>query len=193
MNKEKVLWGLVIVALLLSGLAYRKAGVPGPKGEDGKVLGSTPTLDGIDSPYAKINGLGQYYYTQPMMATSSVLCSIQNPFKATSTLLNYSAVITGNGSAPQVADLSTSTNAFASTSPALMRGRTFAGLDSFFWTPTNPTSTDARTIGLVGASGDNTMILGPSDYVNLRIATSTPTSGIVVWRGRCSGVIQKLF
>ncbi len=127
-----------------------------------------------------------------MAGTSSVPCSMQNPFGATSTLTRFTALVTSNGiGAAQTVDLATSTTAFGTTSPSLVWAHTVsAGRDGMLWTPGAASSTvNANVLG-GGNDGTDNLIIGPTQYVNLRIATGTP--GAAYWTGACEYHWQKM-
>lgn len=197
MQSNKKVWvALVVVAIIaISGVSVT-LGYPHSQTAD-RSLGSVPTLDGVDSPFMTINGVRTYNYSQPIAATSSVACSIKNPFNATSTLVRYGVNVTTNGiGVAQTLEVSTSTtnNSPTSTSsPAFVKAfPASAGQFSFVWNG-NSATTSALTIGSqpysTGISND---ILGPSDYINFVISTSTPGTFSPYYKGNCTGVIQKL-
>jgi len=185
-------------------------GEQGPAGRDGKdgvtkvvtqvvekpasqTLGAVSTLDGVSNPYVKINNLEIYNYYQPMIATSSVLCSIQNPYNSTSTVLSYTTKVTTNNLGTHLIDISTSTTAFGSSTPAFVKRLSVSGQYSVVWTP-NGTTTNTNVIGMrAGATtGISDIILGPTEYITLRISTSTPGTFGSYNVGSCAGQIQKL-
>jgi hypothetical protein len=164
------------------------------------VVGAVSTLDNVDLPYVSIGGNQQYYYSQRMFATSSVVCSIKNPFNASSTLASYGFSVTSNGIASaQSLGLSTSTSAYGSSTPSYIRAfpapaSAFAGT----WGGVIATSTGAA--GVIGMSGTATWgstgqsdnIIGPSEYMNLRLSTTSAGTYPLYYTGTCSGVIEKL-
>lgn len=169
-------------------------------------LGAVSTLDGVDNPYTSINGVKQYYYSQPIAATSSVPCSIQNPFNATSTLLNYGITVTANGIGPgtsllggQIIDVSTSTSknfaagSYGSSSPAFIKAfNAGGGKFSTFWT-VNATTTNTRVVGMSPTLASSTdVIIKPGEYVNMVISTTSAGTFSSYWTGTCSGVFQQL-
>lgn len=157
-------------------------------------VGGVSTLDGINHPFVKINGKSEYYYFQNMLATSSVICSIRNPFSATSTLERFAFQITANGLGAQTVDLSTSSTAFASSSPAYIRAfATGAGQSSAVW-GMGATTTNTSLIGMAVSNnvGNSNNLIGPNDFINVRLATSTPGTFGSYFTGTCSGVIEKL-
>ena len=205
MTNSKIVLGIALVAVVIATGAYFF-----PKSTDKvsvdkvvalaqerlKTLGGVPTLDGVDNPYVTINGNSWYYYQQAMEATSSVPCSIKNPFGATSTAIRYSAVATANGLGSQNITLSTSTTAYASSTPYFVKNFvTSAGPFNMLWTPMAST-TGSALIGMEtsGAIGNSNIIIGPTEYLNLKIATSTGTAGTFssYFTGVCRATILKL-
>lgn len=159
-------------------------------------VGSVVTLDGVDIPFVSIGGVRQYNYFQPIVATSSVFCSIKNPLNATATPLRLGATALTNALVTaQTFDISTSSSAFGSSSPAFVRAyNTGTGSFTAFWTA-NGTTTNPLTIGNapVGGNGNSNLILGPTDWITFKIATSSGgTFATAALTGNCSGVIQKI-
>ena len=160
-------------------------------------LGAVSTLENVDNPNVGINGVGQYYYSQGINnATSSNVCTLKNPFNATSTVLSYSVYVRSNGLGAQPLYLSTSTATGApdaTSTPALIAAYTLASGSgaSFAWAPT--ASTTATTDILQDeADGTAPYLLGPSDYLNLHVASGTPGTFSTYLVGTCSGVLQKI-
>jgi hypothetical protein len=159
-----------------------------------QTLGAVPSFNSLNSGYVNINGNEEFYYNQPMSATSSVPCSIQNPFNATSTVIVYGVKTSTNSFGASVVDISTSTTGFASSTPAFVKGfSTGAGQYTIAWTA-NGTTTNTNTIGMrAGATtGISDIILGPTEYINFRISTSSPGTFGTYNIGSCTGVIQKI-
>lgn len=195
MTNKNVLVGLIVVLIIaIIGSFFPKGNTVVQRVTE--QLGNVVTLDGIDNPYTSINGFKEYRYSQGMNATSSVLCSIRNPYNASSTVASYSAsVITagGLGAVAQTLDLATSTSQYATTttSAPLVQGfNTTAGPWSFAWFPQATTTTGTL---YPGNRGLTPIVLGPTDYLILRIAT-TSTSGVFgsYYTGSCSASIRKL-
>lgn len=156
-------------------------------------LGAVPTLDGVDNPFVNIGGLRQYYYSQAMSATSSAACSIQNPFQATSTILSYTALVTANNLGSQIFDISTSSTAIASSSPAFIRAfPTGTGQFSTIWSPMGTTTSTLIGGEPFRTNGSSLVILGPTEYLTLRYATSTPGTFGAYNVGACKALIQRL-
>lgn len=192
MNK-KVLWGAVVLALVLSVIAILST--PSGNTVERIITGATPTLDGVDSPWVTINGVKSYYYNEQMTATSSVPCSVKNPWNATSTLVWYSAKVTASGLGSQAFDVSTSTTALASSTPAFLYNVTTASMPSAtdFVALYSPGVAESTTVVGQNAVGRSSALIGPGEYVNLRISTSTPgTFAGGYWTGTCKALIQEL-
>lgn len=150
----------------------------------------------IAANYYTIGGIDYASVQVSMAATSSVPCSIPNPFgAATTTLLSHIVQVTANGIASaQTLDVSTSTTAFASSSPAFVK-KYAAGIGNFtsFWTPGLSTST---VVGVLGNDatylvGDSPFVIAPSEFVNTRIATGTPGTYAAYYTGTCSATFMK--
>lgn len=193
MNKAtKTVIGFLVAIFVLA------AGIFGIVAHDSKhapeqAAGATATLDAVDNPYVSIGGVKTYNYNQQIAATSSVFCSIKNPFGATSTVSSYSVNGLTNGLGTQTFDLSTSSTAIGSSSPAFLRAySTGTGAFPALWTPEG-TTTNANVIGMSAKNtGQSDIILGPTDYLNARIATGTPNVFVNYITGTCTGVIRKL-
>lgn len=190
-----------------------KDGAQGPRGYTGAsgtsvqsspapVFGAVSTLDGVDNPYTSIGGLKEFRSRTAMIATSSVVCAYQNPYKATSTPVRFTAtVLNNNYLAAQTLYLSTSTSIYASTTPALASFVVpVGGQRSMVWNTGTTTSAVNGTLpggyfGTNGTYGYSDVLLGPNDVLTLRISTSTPgvyLSSDGTFVGSCSTVIQQL-
>ncbi len=156
-------------------------------------LGAVSTLDGVDNPYISVNGFKTYEYRQPIVATSSTFCSIRNPFNATTTIKNYHVSVTSNGLGSQLFDISTSSTALASSSPAFVKN--FSGGTGQFQTVwnSNGTTTNALLIGTAqGNVGFSNVIIGPAEYITAKISTSTAGTFASYYVGSCQGEIVRL-
>lgn len=195
LNKS-IIVGLTALTLVF-GVLYTKSQqvikvtVTSPEQSQSPSFGAVPTLDGVDNPFVSIGGLRQYYYSQPMAATSSVACSIKNPFNATSTVLNYTAALSANRLGAQQFDVSTSTTVLGSSTPALIRVATGAALIPGAWAWL-PNSSSTATLLDTNLNGTSPIVLAPYEYLNLRYSTGTPSAFTTYNTGRCSGVIQAL-
>lgn len=186
-------------------------GEQGPAGRDGKdgvtkvvtqvvekpasqTLGAVSTLDGIFYPYVKIADSREYYWNTAFSATSSVVCSIQNPYKATSTIPRVSVIGTVNSFGAHLLDISTSSTAFGSSSPAFVKAfNTGTGQFNINWFA-NSTTTNTILIGAKAGSLNSVsdVILGPTEYLTVRIATSSPGTFGTYNSGRCGARILPL-
>jgi len=159
-------------------------------------LGAVSTLERVDNPFVHVNGSGYYYYYQPMTAgTSSVPCTLKIPF-AKAALLDYTVNVTTNGSlATQKLSLGTSTDTGAANQPSFLA---FAIVPSTaFGLSYSPgmatTSTVVNYIWGVGEGGQNPAVLTSSDYLNLKVASSSyGTFAGGFYTGSCTAVIKKL-
>ena len=161
-------------------------GPRGPAGADAPVrLGAVPTLDGVDIPYVSINGNREYYYNQPINATSTYACQITNPLGVRAYLERYSINVTTNNTlADQNIYLSTSTNQFGSSTRALAKFET--GIGAFQRVYAGPVGSSTDAVNLMGGQHNVSFAqIGATDSVTLRIATSTPGTGYLI--GTCKG------
>ena len=204
-SKSAIIVGVVAV-LLSVGFTLWQGGTNTVvyKTEPQQQVGAVSTLDGVDFPYVSIGGLKTAYFSIPIAATSSVICSIKNPYGATSTVQNFGVNITGNGLGNVQFDLSTSSSAYAnvsygSSTPAFIKAAiTGSGQSTFYW-ESNATTTNINVIGmnsnlgsvLGGAIGKSDVVLGPNDYVTVRVATGTPGTYVVNNTGTCGGVFRR--
>ena len=200
--EKKYVWGVVgVVVLVMVFLLFGqgKDGIDGRNGRDG--LGAVSTLDGVDFPYVSINNRRTWQGGITISATSSILCSMQNPFGATSTLRNFSMVVTNNGfGATQDIDVSTSTDAFGSSSPAFIK-QFETGAEQFhivFNGSGSGTTTDLRLIGLTphGAGdrnfGGSDNIIGPTEYVNVGTGSTSASTFDTFMVGFCNFEFERL-
>jgi len=204
MKKNLWLVALIVVAIIAIGGYFYPSVTERVTERIEQVVGAVSTLDGVDFPFVSINGNREYHYSQALNATSSVICSIKNPFNATSTLESYNISVTGQGAfqAAQLVDLATSTTQYGSSSPAFVRAATVNLFDtSISWQPRSATNTFygvadtqavANTLFFGQLERTSPFILGPSEYLNVRIATSSPASMSSYFTGACNGVIRKI-
>lgn len=131
-----------------------------------------------------------------MAATSSVVCSIQNPASATSTLERFTALINANGiGVAQTVDIATSSTAYATSTPALAYAASIGtGEDHVVWTPGIASTTNPNVLAYDSwaSTGESPFIIGPSEYLNMRIATGTPGTFSSYWTGNCTAVFGVL-
>ena len=193
----KLLTAGVILAVLLGGVALFRPQAVREVVKFGALSGPD-----IASRYLVVGGLKMGFLSFPMTATSSRLCSYQNEFSATSTIEHVGAEISERGTLSQANNLtiSTSTTAFGTSTTALVYD--FAmGTGEFNMALAQNTSTTTGELGvatnvLEGANGNGTSnyILGPSEWINWVIATSTSGGGAFVTypTGSCSVIIRKI-
>lgn len=184
MNK-KIIVGLVVVLVIAIG-GYFFPSVTN------KIVGAVPTLDGVDFPFTKIGGLREYNYSQAIMATSSVICSTK--ITATSTLKAYTVLGLTNGLGAQTFDVSTSSTAYGTSSPAYIRGYSTGATGFALVWGNGATTTNASLIGGTVSNnvGNSDNVIFPNQYVNVKIATSTAGTFGSYFTGRCSGKFQEL-
>lgn len=160
-----------------------------------QTLAGVPTLDGVDVPYVSIGGVKQFYYSQPIAATSTTLCSLKNPYNATSTLLSWHLTsFGGNGIDVNLnADLATSTTNLGTSTVALVKNVTLPTGSAFnvHWLA-NSATTSVGVLKGVNDNGTSNIILGPSEYVNFRTGTATPGTFQTFYKGSCSGIVERL-
>lgn len=192
----------VIIALSVFGLV-KLVGLTNPTKMPTQNVGAVPTLDGVDTPFITVNGEREWRGRVPMTATSSVVCSFGNPFNATSTVsfpIRFS--ITTNGLGAQNVYISTSTtNAASSTNAwtgALPTGTGTIAYAVFQNTATTSATASAVSTGDVNilpgmtSVGASNYILGPTERLNLKVATSTAGVFAAYLSGSCSAVIKRL-
>ena len=169
-----------------------------------KVIGAVATLDGVESGFMTINGNKQFRFAQPIQATSSVVCSLKNPYQATSSIDTIGITAANRG------DLSAANNLFISTSSTAYGSSTMAfaelfamgtGQFSYSFSKNVATSTFASS-NVMGAplnvlpgradNGASNYILGPNEWITWRIATSTAGTFGTYMGGTCSAVVDKI-
>lgn len=167
-------------------------------------LGAVPTLDAVDNPYTSIGGRKRFYWNVPITATSSVICAVKNPYgKATTTVDNVAVNITGGILGANKFDISTTSNTsgYGSSTPAFVAGRPVpsTALASFGFNPGQSTTTHSlspttRDIILpsIDGQGGFTNILGPDEWLSVRISTTSPGTFSTYYSGTCSGEFTKL-
>lgn len=193
MNKKYIyVSGLIAVVIAIGAYIYSSTPATSPI-----AVGAVPTLDGIDSGFMKINGQREFRWTGSMVATSSAICSVKNPYGATSSIVYLSAESTNTGiTAANNLFVSTSTTIYASSTPALVAGFAMgAGQWSMAWQPNSATTTaNGATSLLAGMStvGTSNYILGPSEFITWRIGTSTPGTFSTYDQGVCSAIFRKI-
>lgn len=188
----------------LSGLTLEGLGT-----DDGLIINAGVATSTIGASatvtYWSIGGINYAYSRVPMTATSSVVCAMPNPFgTATSTAIGPMLIqVTANGIAQnQNLFVSTSTtNAASSTNAwsgalalAASTQATFTFRGNFATTSvsTSPSGTGDTNIlpGLL-TSGVTTRFLGPSEFLNVKIGTSTAGTYASYLTGTCAQQFQK--
>jgi len=177
MNK-KILIGIVAVVLLVGGYLFPQGNTVVDRVVE-KTLGAVSSLDSVDNPFVSIAGSKSAHYGNPLTASSSVICSVQNPYNATSTISSVRVSVRSTGGLlAQVYDIATSTSryasgtAYGSSTPALVAN--YKGTVGPFAMVYSPVTTG------------NFPLVGPTDFVNVRIATATPTAFTTYMSGTCS-------
>lgn len=216
MNKiEKVLLGIGLVGLI--GVIYSKSFEVSVPKQDAPVVnvsspsvnvpspivnvsvpdqrvGAVPTLDGVDSPNVRVGGLGYYYYSQSIAATSSTICSVR--VAATSTIAGAFTVNVRSNSMgyTPLLDIATSTTQTGTSTPAFVKAYTVPLLGSYLTWFANSTTTGANVIGNnVTMNSLSDVVVFPGQFINVKLATSTPgTFAAGYLTGTCSALIQKL-
>lgn len=193
---------VVIVAVAVLGTGFALLAKPTPQinvnlPEQSQTYGavSGPSVEG---PYFTIGGVETYYANQSFNATSSTICSIANPFGATSTIRTIGASRTATGIGGTQAfylSTTTSTGRYGSSTPAFVADyRATTANFAFSWSAGGATSTN-QMLGLLQPSdavGQSTAILGPLEVITLRIATGTPGTFSTYMTGRCTAELQRL-
>ncbi len=194
--KNYLVSAAISLVIVLAGLAfYHPTPVVQQTDNQPQPYGAVSTLNNVESPLVGINGFKTYYVTTSIAATSSVLCSAKNPFNATSTLAMVTAIVTNAPFGTAVtADVSTSSTAFGSSTPAFVYGHTIANAPgSFIVFPSNATSSLLTTWGAIsGNDGSQGWILSPSNTVTVRVATSTAGTLATNPTGTCHFVFESL-
>jgi len=187
-------------------------GERGERGESGggdRDLGATPGTV-VSSNFFEIGGVEGYYERQAMNATSSTLCSIQNKLNATSTIETFAATFTRgvlDTGLVNTVDISTTTSdfRFGSSTPALIYGHPLLlrASSSIVWKPNGATTTTAVTnagaplpfrgvLAGIRNTGASNFIIGPFEYLTLRVATGTPGILADPFQGTCITQFKKI-
>src|SRR3990167_3996477 len=193
MNNKNVWIGLVVVAIIAIG-SYQF-----PKIQQA-VFSGVPTLDGVDNPNVSIGGVKTYYHSQSFTATSSFICSLRNPFNATSSIESLSAVSTNVGiSQTNALFVSTSTTAYGTSTANLINAFAMGGGE---WAVSLAKNT-ATTTGELGVNisgtvleganvdGSSNYFLKPTEYITWKIATTTGGTYVTYDTGTCSAVLRQ--
>lgn len=187
-NKVKV---ALVVILVIATL-----GVFFPRGNSvvQQVLGATPTLDGVDSSFVKINGVETAYVSQPINATSTMLCNIKNPYTSTSTLISFSVRITSGILGANNYSVSTSSTYYGSSTPVLVLDHTIptGSIDSMQWYIGSATTTSRVLPGINSTTGESNVKVQNGHFVVARLATTTGAGALAAYYGgQCSAVFQR--
>jgi len=165
---NKIITGIAVVALILSGFALFNGGTNTVTEKVIERIGGTPGSTFSDTKLS-IGGLEVAKIGRNLTATSSVVCSIKNPFGAATTSIETLGVhFESSFAAATEFTVSTSTTAFASSSNPLVA---------------------STAIGQSGKltkiyKGTKDIFLAANEYLNVRVATTTGGSEIPT--GRCA-------
>lgn len=205
MQSNKKLWvALVVIAVIAITGNFT------PQGQNivnqvKETFGAVSSLNEVTDGYVKINGVEYYYHNSGLAATSSVLCSIKNPwfgnFKAA--LVSFTAhgtttPVTAGGMGNQLVDLATSTTPYATSSPAYIKEGPINLVAaekywSMVWLPGATTSPRIIGSGLTGSNGYSNNVIGVSEYLNLRVSTTTTSGTFTTYEsGACNAVLMKI-
>ena len=157
-------------------------------------LGAVSTLDGVDSPYVTIAGVSEAYVSRGINATSSILCSIPNPYQSTSTISRISVSILDGILGANAYSVSTSTTQYGSSTPAIVLNHNVPSnsIDGMAWYPTGSTTVGAL-VPISSATGETNYILKPTEYLNVRLATTTDAGPLTdYYDGQCSVEFDKI-
>lgn len=190
MNTNKVWIAVVVVAIIAVGGYFT-----GGKSIVQNTLGATPTLDGVDNSYVKINGVEEAYVSQAINATSTMLCNIKNPYTASSTLSSFRMRITSGILGNNNYSISTSSASYGSSTPVLVLDHTIPTLstDRVAWFPTGATTTNRVLPGINSTTGETNVLLRAGEFVVVRLATTTGAGALTsYYGGQCSAVFQRI-
>lgn len=206
MEKNKLLVGVVgvIVLILLVVSVYNvsstvSSAINALADKLNIPLGATPGTTITDN-ITSVGGV-EKYTGATFTATSSVVCSVRNPWSnvkgvGTSSIDRISVYMKGNNVAAQSLSISTSSTAFASSTKALMSEITVPALSRTLalWTPRHASSSDsfAPNNNLFWYNGQNSspFFLDGAEYLNVRVASTSP--GGEKFTGNCTVELTKL-
>ena len=221
MNKQNWIIGGFIAIFLIAG-AFALSFFRDSRADGGRLKGKEVVAEPqepvfgaipgnvVSSNFFEIGGIEGYYERQSILATSSVLCSIQNKLSATSTIESAAAQITRgvftSGTQYNTLDVSTTTAAFrfGSSTPALIYAKPLRSLASttISWQPNGATTTPDRfsnndsslrgVLPSIRDDGSSNILIGPYQYLTFRIATGTPGTLAEPFLGTCSAVFHKI-
>ena len=203
MNTYKVLTISIVAALVVSiGILYVS-----PVKTTREIIEKFGAIPGnvLDHTCFTYGDVTRCSFARSLTATSSHLCSILNPVSATSTIESYGLLITRGVVGANQFEISTSTAAYGTSTTALMAVSIPTGASgTFAGRPNTSTSTiSINTLGVSilpelersgnGVTGVTNYILGPTQYVNFRLATSTYNGTFASpYLGTCYLELQKL-
>lgn len=195
MENKSIIPSLIVTAVVAAVISFGSYMVFGHSAPTQQTPGSLAGPD-IPFPYLRWGGLGPIYNAQQaIQATSSVFCSIQNPSGATSSVSLATTRIDGNNfGVTEVFDISTSTTQFGSSTPAFISGyslTTNASNTAIVWSGNAATTTAGNVLGAASFNGSDPYIIGPTTWLNWRIASATP--GTVTTGSTLSGNCQAQF
>ena len=158
------------------------------EGQDEPTLGAIPG-DSFDQSCFKWNGQTKCNLNIGMAATSSYLCQVQNPARATSTIDQITVAINRSAfGAANVFSISTSSAQFASSSPALVLNATIPsnGATVVAWEPALQATSTAGRLGYdTTLTGASPFTLNPNEWITVRISTSSPSAFGTYPTGTC--------
>lgn len=166
-------------------------------------LGAIPGSS-IEGKYLTVGGVNMAYITSAFPGNASTtLCTMKNPFSKDAQLVSFSVKISSSTNATAAkASVSTSTNAFlsATTSPTIVFEKVIPIRQtsySFNWVPrlatgssTTATSKLFQEQEVVLRNGESPFFLRSTEYVGIKVATSTP--GKEYQRGTCRAIFQEI-
>lgn len=176
--KDKIITSLLVVALILGGYGAVKSSTVIEKtiNTEKKTLGAFPGTD-ILAPELNFNGIKTAYRAGAFLNGTTTLAAILNPFNATATV-KFASVYGTNGTTSINLLVGTSTVASptnnASQISASLINATVA-TSAPFYTASGALAGPGQGHVSAGASTQNTIVLGPSEYV-VFFATSTSAS-----------------
>ena len=199
--QQNVLVGLVLVAVLGVGVVSLLSpdivvNVP-PQEQSAPSYGALSSLELVDNPCFSIGGVEQCTISQQFIATSSTICSILNPYRATSSIMSIGVSRSASGIAGTQAfyfSTTTSTGRYGSSTPAFVDGHQEGRSNfAYHWGGGVSTSTPrAGVLETLAPDGGSRAILGPLETITVRIATSSPGTFTTYMSGKCSAVLQRL-
>ena len=187
-TKNAVIFGVVGVGLLIFGSYLLRPTItvtPQVTVEKEVALdrfGAVPSLEDVSSPFIGLSGQREYHNSIPFAATSSIPVRLQNPFRATTTVVALHSEITSSTVGAKTFDISTTSNStgYGSSTPAFIYAHSISASaqDTAVWSPnglssTTPTINSALVLLNTATDGTSNFILGPTDWITLRFATAT--------------------